>query len=121
MHRLILFIAITLLGACMTRATENLDLQYAEYAGSASCQSCHDQIHDRWTQTLMANVLQDPREQPDAILGDFTQEDPLLTFTPDDVVFTYGSKWKQRYYTQRGDDYFILPAQWDVQNRQWRR
>ena len=37
------------------------------------------------------------------------------------MVFTYGSKWKQRYYTQIGDDYFVFPAQWDVQNRQWRR
>ena len=44
-----------------------------------------------------------------------------MTFTPDEVAFTYGSKWKQRYFTQVGDDYFVLPAQWDVRNRQWRR
>ena len=60
----------------------------------------------------MAKVLQDPRERPDVILGDFTIDDPLVTFTPEDVVFTYGSKWKQRYYTRIGDDYFIFPAQW---------
>ena len=69
----------------------------------------------------MAKVLQDPRQNPDVILGNFEINDPLVTFSHEDVVFTYGSKWKQRYYTQVGEDYFVFPAQWDVQNRQWRR
>ena len=93
----------------------------ATYAGSNSCQECHSEIHTRWQSTLMANVLQDPAAQPEVILGDFTADNPLVTFTPDDVVFTYGSKRKQRYYTQIGDDYFIFPPQWDVRNQQWRR
>ena len=69
----------------------------------------------------MANVLLDPQERPDAILGDFDTPNSLVTFRPEDVAFTYGSKWKQRYFTQRGDDLFVFPAQWDVQNREWRR
>ena len=69
----------------------------------------------------MANVLLDPRERPDAILGDFDTPHPLVTFGPDDITYTYGRKWKQRYFTQRGDDLFVFPAQWDVQNREWRR
>jgi predicted CXXCH cytochrome family protein len=32
----------------------------------------------------------------------------------------YGSKWKQRYFTRRGDDYFPLDAQWDVTHQLWR-
>ena len=35
----------------------------------------------------------------------------------DQVAFVYGSKWKQRYFTSVGDDYFPLPAQWDVGNK----
>ena len=69
----------------------------------------------------MANVLQDPLERPSAILADFDTENPLVTFRPDDVAFTYGSKWKQRYFTRNGDDLFVFPAQWDVRNREWRR
>lgn len=43
------------------------------------------------------------------------------TFTSrrDDVAFTYGGRFKQRYFTKRGDDYFALPAQWDVQKHRW--
>ena len=91
------------------------------FTGSAACRDCHIDIYDRWKDTLMAKVLQDPHEHPDVILADFQADSPLVTFGREDVVFTYGSKWKQRYYTQIGDDYFVFPAQWDVQNRQWRR
>jgi predicted CXXCH cytochrome family protein len=92
----------------------------ATYVGSASCKSCHSGVYERWSKTRMANVVQDPKQKPDAIIPDFSKADPLLTFTKDDVAFTYGSKWKQRYFKKVGDDYFPLPAQWDVQNKVWR-
>ena len=113
--------ALVVATGCARRPAPATDGVDAVYVGSGSCQACHVEIHARWQDTLMAKVLQDPRERPDVILGDFTIDDPLVTFNPEDVVFTYGSKWKQRYYTQIGDDYFIFPAQWDVRNRQWRR
>ena len=56
----------------------------------------------------MANVVTDPKEHPEAVIPDFTKPDPLLTFKLDDVAFVYGSKWKQRYFTKVGDDYFPL-------------
>ena len=69
----------------------------------------------------MANIIQDPMKRPEVILGDFANPNPLVNFRKEDVTFTYGSKWKQRYFTRRGDDYFVFPAQWDVRNRTWRR
>jgi predicted CXXCH cytochrome family protein len=68
----------------------------------------------------MANVVTDPRKRPDVVLPDFSKADPLLTFKLDDVAFVYGSKWKQRYFKKVGDDYFPLPAQWDVSHKIWR-
>ena len=68
----------------------------------------------------MANVVQDPKQHPKAIVGDFSTPNPLVTFKPEDVAFTYGTKWKQRYWKKQGDDYFVLPAQWDVRNKVWR-
>ncbi len=91
------------------------------FVGSAACRECHLDIYSRWQDTLMANVLQDPRERPSAIVADFETENPLVTFRPEDVAFTYGSKWKQRYFTRIEDDLFVFPAQWDVQNGEWRR
>jgi predicted CXXCH cytochrome family protein len=91
----------------------------AAYVGSAACRSCHQKEYDGWKQTRMANVVRDPREHPEAVLGDFTSTDPVRTFTLDDVAFVYGSRYKQRYFTRRGDDYFPLPAQWDVAKKKW--
>jgi predicted CXXCH cytochrome family protein len=92
----------------------------ATYTGSASCRECHQEIHDRWSKTRMANVVRDPREHPDAIIPNFSMPHPLLTFSTNDVALVYGSRWKQRYFTKIGDDYFPFPAQWDVMNEMWR-
>jgi predicted CXXCH cytochrome family protein len=91
----------------------------AHYVGSAACESCHKEIYARWRQTRMASVVRDPRDHPDAFIPDFSQTDPLLTFSKDDVAFVYGSRWKQRYFTRRGDDFFPLPAQWDITHARW--
>ncbi len=91
------------------------------YVGSTECKSCHAGIYERWKKTPMANVVRDPREHPDAIIPDLSKPDPLLTFTKDDIAFVYGSIWKQRYFKKVGDDYFPMPAQWDVTHKMWRQ
>ena len=68
----------------------------------------------------MANVVRDPQQFPDAIIPDLSKPDPVVKFTRKDIAFVYGSVWKQRYFTKIGDDYFPLPAQWDVTHKIWR-
>jgi predicted CXXCH cytochrome family protein len=92
----------------------------AEYVGSARCGTCHAATYERWKKTRMANVVRDPREHPDAIIADMSTPNPLVTFKKDDIAFVYGGKWKQRYFTKVGDDYFPLGAQWDTTHKQWR-
>jgi predicted CXXCH cytochrome family protein len=99
---------------------QKVDLGGAQYVGSAACRECHTDIYDRWKKTRMANVVRNPKEHPDAITPDLSKPDPLVTFTRDDIAWVYGSKWKQRYFKQVGDDYFPLPAQWDFTHKMWR-
>jgi len=68
----------------------------------------------------MANILVSVAERPEVVEGDFSTPSDVRTFDLSDVDFTYGSQWKQRYFTQVGDDYFVLPAQWDVTHGVWR-
>ena len=91
----------------------------ARFAGSQACERCHASIYQRWKATPMANVVRDPREHPDAIIHDL-QTNTIAPFTRDQVAFVYGSIWKQRYFTRLGDDYYPLPAQWDIGNKVWR-
>lgn len=67
----------------------------------------------------MANVVRDPRQHPDAILPDLAKPDPLVKFSKDDIALVYGSIWKQRFFKKVGDDYFVLPAQWDIAHNKW--
>ena len=94
-------------------------VQDRTYVGSGVCSRCHAAIFERWKGTRMANVLKDPRDHPEAIIADFATPNPIVTFTKDQIAFVYGSKFKQRYFTRRGDDLFPLPATWDVTNRRW--
>jgi len=93
----------------------------AHYVGSAACQTCHKDIYARWSKSRMANVVRDPRQHPEAIIPDLSKPDPMVTFSKDDIAFVYGSRWKQRYFTKIGDDYFPQPAQWDVTHGMWKR
>jgi predicted CXXCH cytochrome family protein len=90
----------------------------AHYVGSGACEKCHAEIYQRWKKTPMSNVVRDPREHPDAIIPDLKTNN-IAKFTVDQVALVYGSKWKQRYFTKIGDDYFPLPVQWDVGNKKW--
>jgi len=91
----------------------------AHYVGSKSCQSCHQDIYARWQKTAMANVLRDPKVHPDAIAADPATAPEELRFSKEDVAFSYGSKWKQRYWKKSGDTYVPLPAQWNFETKKW--
>lgn len=106
-----------LTGEKISQGSKNLNS--AHYIGSQSCQKCHAEIYEHWRKTPMANVVRDPREHPDAIIPNLAT-DSIARFTRDDVAPVYGSLWKQRYFTKKGDDYFPEPAQWDVTHRVWR-
>lgn len=90
------------------------------YVGSLACKQCHAAVYERWSKTRMANVVTDPKQHPEVVIPDFTKPDPALTFKLSDVALVYGTKWKQRYFTKVGNDYFPLGAQWDVTHKQWR-
>jgi predicted CXXCH cytochrome family protein len=91
----------------------------AHFVGSPSCKKCHLEIFQRWQKTPMANVVRDPREHPEAIIPDLSTN-KIAPFTKDQIALVYGSIWKQRYFTKIADDYFPLPAQWDITNHLWR-
>lgn len=87
-----------------------------DYVGSGSCAECHEEMHARWKKTLHARMMQDPKENPDAILGDFAQK---LPFETEDIKYTLGNHWTQRYLTEVDGEYYVLPRMWSIQDREW--
>jgi predicted CXXCH cytochrome family protein len=98
--------------------TQLATIGLAHYVGSQACAKCHVDVYDRWKKTPMANIVRDPRQHPDAIIPDLATN-TVAKFSRDQIAFVYGSLWKQRYFTKVGDDYYPLPAQWEVKNHVW--
>ncbi len=88
------------------------------YSGSQKCAPCHQISYRGWVKTFHSTVVQDARKDPSAILGDLKVTD--LPFTKEDIHFTIGGHWDQRYLTRIDNDYFVLPKIWSVQSRKWR-
>jgi hypothetical protein len=88
------------------------------YVTSDICAPCHQDKFDLWKDTLHANVIRDARKNPELVLGDFSAED--LTFKREDVLYTVGSHWDQRYMTEIKGELYVLPKLWSVQSKQWR-
>src|SRR5438105_1567820 len=61
-------------------------VQAAHYVGSQACQSCHQDQYARWSRTAMANIVQDPKSHPNAIIPDLAHADPMVKFGKDDVA-----------------------------------
>lgn len=91
----------------------------AQYVGSKTCQSCHQDVYARWQKTAMANVVRDPKVHPDAFAADPATAPEDLRFTKEEVAFVYGSQWKQRYFKKSGDTYVPLPVQYNLETKKW--
>ncbi len=92
-----------------------------DHAGSQKCLQCHDQHYEGWKSTLHSKMEQPvvPEDPGKTVKGDFSSDDPVLTFGLDDVDMLVGSRFKQRYAKKIGDDFYMLGAQWNVEARQW--
>ncbi|MEW6487307.1 MAG: multiheme c-type cytochrome [Thermodesulfobacteriota bacterium] len=115
MRRMIATGALALTLGSGPSAAEMLDP--AGYAGSDRCAECHKEKYDGWKETFHATVVKDAKKDPSAILGDFTA--PGLPFTRDEVEYTIGGHWDQRYMKKIDDDYYVLPKLWSVPSRTW--
>ncbi|NTU60373.1 MAG: hypothetical protein HGA98_04870 [Deltaproteobacteria bacterium] len=87
------------------------------YAGSGACRGCHAAIYAQWRLTPHARMLVDARKDPGAILAtDFNRDIP---FKKDDIVYTLGSHWVQKYLTRIDGTLYVLPKYWNVPERRW--
>ncbi|MBI4688200.1 MAG: hypothetical protein HY756_10570 [Nitrospirae bacterium] len=95
------------------------DMANATFVGSGECRKCHERIYSNWKGTLHARMMVDAKKDPSAVLGDFDSATSPKSFKKEDILYTIGSQWRQRYLTKTGDDYFVLPAQFNVSAGRW--
>ncbi|MBO8169691.1 MAG: hypothetical protein H0Z35_10975 [Thermoanaerobacteraceae bacterium] len=106
--------------------TENTDSQepaeakVAEYVGLETCAGCHADKAEGLAQTIHVKMLQEASEE--TFTADFTKEGNPLDITglsKEDIKYTIGSKWKQRYVVEQDGSLRILPKQWIEKTQEW--
>jgi len=106
------------------------------FVGSDTCKMCHLEHYDSWKMTQHSRMIQDARENQDVIitqidekiirtdlakLGDKLKVPADQIYVPklDEILYTIGSQWKQRYIVKKDDTLFISPIQYNVETHRW--
>jgi len=86
------------------------------YAGSEACRKCHERIYRQWKATPHANMLRDAKKDPGAVAAtDFSR----VPFRREDILWSVGSHWVQKYLTLIDNEYYVLPNAWDLVKGEW--
>ncbi|MFV0423648.1 ammonia-forming cytochrome c nitrite reductase subunit c552 [Oleidesulfovibrio sp.] len=115
-----------------------LKSQPKEFVGSDSCKQCHLEHYDSWMVTNHSRMAQDVRVNEDAfivaidrdaILADFKilEEKGKLKLpvseiyipTKEEIRFTIGNEWKQRYIVEKDGILYISPIQFNTETGRW--
>lgn len=86
------------------------------YVGSKVCSTCHPENYAGWATTRHSKMIRNPAE-PGALVADFSTNP--FSFTLKDADLLLGNRFKQRFMKKIGDDYYILPMQWNVATKEW--
>ncbi len=89
------------------------------YVASENCQECHQTHYQSWNENTLHPKQFHPVRGPEDLLGDFTSDDPALTFKQEEVEFVIGNKWEQVYVRMIDGEYYPLPAKWLIPLQKW--
>lgn len=105
------------------------------YVSSETCKTCHLEHYDSWKMTLHSRMLGDARKNKDVIIAELNPEiiradlakiqglkippDTFYIPTPDEVLYTIGSQWKQRYIVEKNGMLVICPVQYNSDTGRW--
>jgi len=87
------------------------------YVGSWECQECHEEIYYQWSLTPHARMLRNAIKDPGAV--EATDFGPEIPFKREDIFFTIGSHWIQKYMTLLGGQFYVLPKYWNIAEERW--
>lgn len=96
-----------------------------QYAGSAVCASCHANYYEGWSASTHPNMIKPASEGMWEISRQFIEEELAKGDSPfleigggrgrvesiDDIVYTNGHKWKQRFVVQTDDGFAFMGMQ----------
>ena len=86
------------------------------FVGSDKCAECHPEEFAQWRLTPHARMLVDAVRDPFSILATDFDSAP---FGKEEIVYTVGSHWVQKYLTRIDGVLYVLPKYWNIPERRW--
>lgn len=138
-RHILLCIAAMSLAACggeQAVDVKKVTSQPQVFVGSDTCRQCHLEHYDSWKMTLHSRALENPKQNLDAFIvelnekeirEDLSKQGPILkvpadkVYVPktDEIVYTMGSQWQQRFLVEKGGNLYIAPVQYNVDTHRW--
>jgi len=136
----IMFLGLTAitLAACGGERPVDMKKIMAEprlYVGSETCERCHLEHFDSWKMTLHSRMLQDVQKNPNAIITEIDEKhiredlaklrelkvpaDKIYIPKLEEIKYTMGSQWKQRFLVERDGKLYIAPVQYNAETHRW--
>lgn len=137
--KLFLFFPVLAIAACSSEQAVNLQAvksQPKSHVGAETCKTCHLEHYDSWKMTLHSRMLQDAQQNRDAIIAELDEKKirsdlakiadklkvpPEQVYIPkiEEIKYTIGSQWKQRYVLERNGKLVIAPIQYNADTHRW--
>ncbi|MFH1122862.1 MAG: multiheme c-type cytochrome [Pseudomonadota bacterium] len=135
----ILAIAVVALVACGGEQPVDVKAVMSQpkaFVGSDTCKMCHLEHYDSWQMTLHSRMLQDAQKNKDAIIIDINEKeiredlaklgdklkvpaDQIYVPKVEEIKYTLGSQWKQRYLVEKEGKLYIAPIQYNADTHEW--
>ena len=136
---LVIVFAVSMLPACGVEQPVNMDAvlkQPKAFVGSDTCKRCHLEHYDSWKMTMHSRMTQDAQKNRDVIITpidekrireDLAKLEKKLKvpsaqiYVPkeEEILYTIGSQWKQRYIVDKEGELYISPIQYNADTDRW--
>jgi hypothetical protein len=130
---------VILLMACGAEQAVDIDKVIAQektFVGSDTCKMCHLEHYDSWQMTMHSRMLQDAKKNEDAIIVPIDEKriradlaklgsklkvpaDKIYVPKKDEILYTIGSQWKQRFLVKKEGTLYISPIQYNADTHRW--
>ena len=138
-NTLIISLAILTLSACSGEQPIDMKEILAKpkaYVGSDTCKMCHLEHYDSWKMTMHSRMTQNAQENKDAIIIPIDEKkiredlaklgkklkvpaDEIYVPKIEEIKYTIGSQWKQRFIIEKDGTLYISPIQYNADTNRW--
>lgn len=136
---LILALTAVALTACGGEQPVDVKAIMAEpktFVSSDTCKMCHLEHYDSWKMTMHSRMTQDVRKNRDAIISPIDEKNiredlaklskklkvpanQIYIPKVDEIKYTIGSQWKQRFIVEKDGTLYISPVQYNADTNRW--